>query len=429
MNEPRKRAPAAADGGPPAAGAGPPAPSLRDGAADGGAAPRADGACRDWLWRLRLSPDGRYAFCPRCGRQRRFHRLRRRPSYSCDSCGHQLSPTCGTIFEKSSTSLCLWFRAIALVADAEEPLSAPVLADALGVTSGTARRMLTRIRSALPPAGLQSTGRTRGTVTDGAVRSADPSGVVTRIVAEVRGGSPGWMTSEPGDDVGESREARTPKRPPVAAKGRRARQGGAANKERILSAACAVIVEKGMAGARVSDIARVAGLSTTIIHYYFATKDDVLFAAMKWQNERETIRRAATVASDAPAVDKLVRFLEESMPPSGFAREEALIRFDLWGRAMRDPTYGDVLRPLREAWRRQIGALVEEGVAADEFHLCAPLPLVLEELTAVLDGYALQYVLGYSWMSAARLWELLSEYAARHLGVPRERFAEARSGA
>ena len=184
-----------------------------------------------------------------------------------------------------------------------------------------------------------------------------------------------------------------------------------------------------MAGARVSDIARAAGLSTAIIHYYFATKDDVLFAAVRWQNERETIRRAAIVAGDAPAVIKLVRFLEESMPPSGFAREEALIRFDLWGKAMRDTTYGDVLRPLREEWRGQIATLLEEGVANHELHLRAPLAQVLEELTAVLDGYSLQYMLGYRWMSAARLWDLLAEYAARHLGVPRKRFAQARSGA
>ena len=95
-----------------------------------------------------------------------------------------------------------------------------------------------------------------------------------------------------------------------------------------------------MAGVRVSDIAREADLSTAIIHYYFATKDDLLLAAMRWQNERASIRRANIVAGEAPAVVKLARFLEESMPPSGFGREEALIRFDMWGKAMRDPTYG-----------------------------------------------------------------------------------------
>ena len=426
MKGPTKRAAAASDGDPRALDGRSPVPLPTEGAEGKGDAARDDAACRDWLWRLRFSPDGRHASCPRCGRQRRFHRLRSRPSYSCDSCGHQLSPTRGTIFEKSSTPLCLWFRAIALVADVAQPVSARRLADELGVSSGTARRMLARIGAALAPAALQdAAGSSRTTAGGAAAQGDEASGVVARIVTEHRGGTPGWLKSERRDAAAGLRDAAMPESALAPAR----RRGREANRERILAAACAVIVEKGMAGARVSDIARAAGLSTAIIHYYFATKDDVLFAAVRWQNERETIRRAAIVAGDAPAVIKLVRFLEESMPPSGFAREEALIRFDLWGKAMRDTTYGDVLRPLREEWRGQIATLLEEGVANHELHLRAPLAQVLEELTAVLDGYSLQYMLGYRWMSAARLWDLLAEYAARHLGVPRKRFAQARSGA
>ena len=429
MKEPRKRA-AAPDGSPQATIGGLPDQAPTDDAAGAGGAEQDDAACRDWLWRLRFSPDGRHAFCPRCGRQRRFHRLRRRPSYSCDSCGHQRSPTSGTIFEKSSTSLCLWFRAVALVSEAAEPVSARKLADELGVTAGTARRMLARIRTALSPADHQIAGSTgKNAVGADGAPSEDASGLAARIVSEQRGGAPGWMTSDRGDALAAPRDAAPPALPPVPAKRRRERRGGEANKERILSAACAVIVKKGMDGARVSDIARTADLSTAIIHYYFATKDDVLFAAMKWQNKRETIRRAAIVAGDAPAVVKLVRFLEESMPPSGFARDEALIRFDLWEKAMRDATYRDVLCPLREEWRRQITTLIEEGVANGELHLGTPFAQVLEELTAVLDGYSLQYMLGYRWMSAERLWELLSDYAAHHLGVPPARFAQARTSA
>ena len=71
--------------------------------------------------------------------------------------------------------------------------------------------------------------------------------------------------------------------------------------------------------------------------------------------------------------------------------------------------------------------MVQEGVASGEFQLDSPFEQVLEELTAVLDGYSLQYTLGYQWMSAERLWELLSDYAARHLGVRRERFVLART--
>src|SRR5438874_7895563 len=75
-----------------------------------------DATCLDYLWRRRLSPDGQTADCPKCERSRRFHRVKSRPSYSCDTCGWHLHPTAGTIFHKSSTSLELWFHGVFLMA-------------------------------------------------------------------------------------------------------------------------------------------------------------------------------------------------------------------------------------------------------------------------------------------------------------------------
>jgi transposase len=108
-----------------------------------------DEACLDWLWRERLAPDGHTARCPKCERQRRFHRVKSRPSYSCDSCGHHLHPTAGTIFNKSSTSLHLWFYAMYLMTATRCGISAKQLERELGVTYKTAWRMLNLIRNEL----------------------------------------------------------------------------------------------------------------------------------------------------------------------------------------------------------------------------------------------------------------------------------------
>ena len=74
-----------------------------------------DAACLDYLWRARFSPDGTRARCPRCETERAFKRYdmsTRRQSWNCTACGHYIHPTAGTIFEKSSTSLQLWFYAM-----------------------------------------------------------------------------------------------------------------------------------------------------------------------------------------------------------------------------------------------------------------------------------------------------------------------------
>jgi transposase len=108
-----------------------------------------DETCLAFLWRQNISLDGAHANCPKCKTQRRFHKLRNHPAYSCDVCGHHLHPLAGTIFHKSSTSLVLWFHAIFLMSQTRCGISAKQLERDLGVTYKTAWRMFQKIRSML----------------------------------------------------------------------------------------------------------------------------------------------------------------------------------------------------------------------------------------------------------------------------------------
>jgi transposase len=108
-----------------------------------------DAACLDKLWRERYAPDGHHTHCPRCDRERKFHRTKTRASYTCDTCGLHLHPMKGTIFEKSTTSLQLWFYAMYLMASTRCGISAKQLERELGVTYKTAWRMFNRIRNEL----------------------------------------------------------------------------------------------------------------------------------------------------------------------------------------------------------------------------------------------------------------------------------------
>lgn len=105
-----------------------------------------DAACLEWL-RQYLYPDG--IFCKICGQVRTHHRVKSRPSYSCDVCGHHVHPTADTIFHKSSTSLKTWFHAIYLMSSTRCGISAKQIERETGVTYKTAWRMFNKIRSLL----------------------------------------------------------------------------------------------------------------------------------------------------------------------------------------------------------------------------------------------------------------------------------------
>src|SRR5688500_11253475 len=103
-------------------------------------------ACLDYL-KERFHPDG--ATCPKSRKPTKFHRLKSRPAYSCQYCRHQVYPTKGTIFERSTTSLQLWFWAVYLMSSTRCMLPAKQLQREIGVTYKTAWRMRREIRDLL----------------------------------------------------------------------------------------------------------------------------------------------------------------------------------------------------------------------------------------------------------------------------------------
>jgi len=105
-----------------------------------------DATCLAELVRM-LYPNG--IFCPKCKKVTKHHRVKARPAYSCQFCGHYEYPMQGTIFEGSSTSLKLWFHAIFLMASTRCGISAKQLEREIGVSYPTALRMFRQIRSLL----------------------------------------------------------------------------------------------------------------------------------------------------------------------------------------------------------------------------------------------------------------------------------------
>ena len=111
-----------------------------------------DATCLEHLWRTRFAPDGEHARCPKCNVVRSFKRYetsQQRQSWTCTGCGHHLHVLAGTIFEKSSTSLHLWFYAMYLMTSTRCGISAKQLERELGVTYKTAWRMAHLIREKL----------------------------------------------------------------------------------------------------------------------------------------------------------------------------------------------------------------------------------------------------------------------------------------
>lgn len=84
--------------------------------------------------------------CPKCKTVQKFYPVRGRTAYACNSCGNHIYPLAGTIFEKSTTPLDLWFFAMYLMTQTRSGTSAKQLERMLGVTYKTAWRIFKQIR-------------------------------------------------------------------------------------------------------------------------------------------------------------------------------------------------------------------------------------------------------------------------------------------
>jgi transposase-like protein len=99
--------------------------------------------CLEWFWTFRY-PEG--AHCSKCEKLTIHHKLSGRDCFACDFRGRQVNPKLGTIYERSSTPLRLWFLMIFLMISNPGGLTIKQLGRGLGVTYKTAQRMSYRIR-------------------------------------------------------------------------------------------------------------------------------------------------------------------------------------------------------------------------------------------------------------------------------------------
>lgn len=81
--------------------------------------------------------------------------------------------------------------------------------------------------------------------------------------------------------------------------------------EKILAAAKKVFTSKGMAGARMQDIADEAGINKAMLHYYFRDKDKLFEVVFLEEAQKFFPKINAIFNSDAPLSEKIENFVNE----------------------------------------------------------------------------------------------------------------------
>ncbi|ROQ90815.1 TetR/AcrR family transcriptional regulator [Desulfosoma caldarium] len=187
-------------------------------------------------------------------------------------------------------------------------------------------------------------------------------------------------------------------------------------RRRILDAAVSVFAEKGFFQARVSDIARLAGVADGTIYLYFKNKDDLLISIFE-----EKMKEINVKFRDALACEK-----------DALARFRCLIAMHLAG-FQAYPELAAVLQvELRQSSRFMreykkvelknyldlVGEVVRDGQQQGVFRQDLPLSLVKRFIFGTLDEVVSTWVLAGRPYDLETLTEPLMDLFVNGLGVP-----------
>jgi len=154
----------------------------------------------------------------------------------------------------------------------------------------------------------------------------------------------------------------------ASAPGGPARRGRPSRRPEIFAAALRLFRERGFHATSINDIGKAAGVAGTAVYSHFATKQQVLQAAIRAGAERiaEGLRRAlADPAPDpAGALEGLVRAYVQVVLDNADMNACYVLESRNLEPALREPLLRSE-RGLREAWRRRLVALRPE-LSADQ---------------------------------------------------------------
>lgn len=196
-------------------------------------------------------------------------------------------------------------------------------------------------------------------------------------------------------------------------------------RRRILAAAVDVLRERGFGGTRVADIAAAAGTSPALVLYHFSSLGDVLVEALT--SVDDAFYAALEEADGDDPRDRLAR-LAGLAGLGGPAFGDWQLWLEVWVRARHDDRVDAVRRTLDARWRDAIRVVVEEGNRRGVFHSAEPDMTALR-LASLMDGLAVQAVLGEPGLTPDRITSVWLDGAAIELGVDGDDLRRRLSGA
>ena len=187
----------------------------------------------------------------------------------------------------------------------------------------------------------------------------------------------------------------------------------ASARARILDAAVKLIAREGINDARIARIAMEAGVSPSLLHYHFASRDALLAEALEHSYE---LAGATRMGGDVPVASRLRDMIDQCLPLDRALRDDWLLWVELWLHAARRPELRETAARLYARMHAWFMEALSEGIATGELTIADPERLA-DRMLALIDGYGIRLLSEDPAMPVERARDEIWAALAGDLGV------------
>lgn len=184
-------------------------------------------------------------------------------------------------------------------------------------------------------------------------------------------------------------------------------------REQILEAAVERIATDGIDDVRIARIAMDAGVSTSLVHYHFESREALLAEALEYSFDRAgDVRIGDATAEPDSHAQRLAAMIDQCLPYPGALERDWILWVELWLRAVRRPELRETAARLYGRMHRWFSEAIEAGIAAGEF-ADRDADALADRLLAMLDGLGIRALVRdravpLEW-ARAEVWRVLAD--------------------
>ena len=193
----------------------------------------------------------------------------------------------------------------------------------------------------------------------------------------------------------------------------------------ILEVTCEVVIERGFAATRIADVAKRLDVSSSLIHYHFDSKEQLLAEAFAHYARKDVAEMEAEIEAAPSAVAQLDRVIHNYVP-EGSGDVEWMLWIDGWGEALRNPMMRRISQELDAQSAGLAERVIRHGVETGEFVCVDPAAAALR-LTAVVDGLAVQFAAHDGTLTRDQFIDHVRTLAAWEVGLEPEALRDGRA--